>query len=210
MKVFLIGATGRVGSLVLERGLARGHVFTALTRSAARLDRSDGVQVVEGQPFDEDLLRSALPGNEAVIFALGTDKGGRTTLFSDSTRALVKAMTATGVRRLIAVTGVGAGETRGHGGFFYDRILFPFFTRARYEDKDRQEAVIEASALDWTIVRPAPFNDKPSRAPLEVVLEVRADTKLTRISPAEVAEFLLDQLRSDELIRRKPFIGHPR
>ena len=103
----------------------------------------------------ERMLREVLPGHDAVIFALGVDRRGRTTLFSDATLALVPAMNAAKVRRLIAVTGIGAGETRGHGGFIYDRLIFPLFTRERYADKDLQERIIEASGLDWTIVRPA-------------------------------------------------------
>ena len=93
-----------------------------------------------------------------VVFALGVDATGPTSLFSDATKILITAMQAAGVRRLVAITGIGAGETRGHGGLIYDWIIFPLFTRHRYADKDRQEALIEASGLDWVIVRPAPFD----------------------------------------------------
>ncbi len=63
-----------------------------------------------------------------------------------------------GIARLIAITGIGAGETRGHDGWFYNRIVYPLFIRNRYVDKDRQGAIIERSGLDWTIVRPAPVH----------------------------------------------------
>ena len=56
----------------------------------------------------------------------------------------------------VAITGIGSGETRGHGGFIYDRIIYSLFTRNRYQDKTRQEALIATSELDWIIVRPAP------------------------------------------------------
>ena len=210
MRILLIGASGGVGRIVLDHGTARGHSITALTRSAGKVAASGGVHVVVGEPTDEALLRNLLPGHDAVIFVLGIDRNGPTTLFSDATRALLAAMETAGVRRLLAVTGIGAGETRGHGGLLYDRIIFPLFTRHRYADKDRQEKMIEASRLDWTIVRPAPFSSKPARSPLEVVLEVQRGTKLIRVSREEVADFLLDQLASDALIRRKPFIGHRR
>jgi NAD(P)H-binding len=58
------------------------------------------------------------------------------------------------------VTGVGAGETKGHGGFVYDRILYPLFTKGIYADKDKQEDLVRQSQTDWTLVRPAPFRSR--------------------------------------------------
>jgi putative NADH-flavin reductase len=112
-----------------------------------------------------------------------------------------------GVRRLICVTGVGAGETKGHGGFMYDRILYPLFTKGIYADKDRQEALIRESGTDWTIVRPAPFRNRTSPGPLRVETRV-ADIVLRRISPQEVAAFLLDEVEQGRFIRQAIFIGH--
>jgi hypothetical protein len=118
-------------------------------------------------------------------------------------------MEAAGVRRLVAITGVGAGETRGHGGFLYDRVIFPLFTRQRYRDKDRQEALIAASGLDWVIVRPAPFSSRRAPGPLEVHTDIGRNTVLRRITPEEVADFVVAQLHDDRYLRRRPFIGHP-
>lgn len=53
-----------------------------------------------------------------------------------------------------ATRGIGAGDSKGHGGFFYDRIFYPLLLKAVYSDKDRQESLIRASNADWTIVRP--------------------------------------------------------
>lgn len=55
------------------------------------------------------------------------------------------AMNQHSVRRLICVTGVGDGETKGHGGFLYDRILYPLLTKGIYADKDKQERRISGS-----------------------------------------------------------------
>ncbi len=127
---------------------------------------------------------------DAVIYALGAGNVRQTTLFSDSTRVLLSAMKQRGVRRLICVTGVGAGETKGHGGCLYDRILYPVFTKGIYADKDKQESLIRASQTDWTIVRPAPFRKNKPPGPLRVVTDVHNIT-LRRISRLEVAEFLV-------------------
>lgn len=143
-----------------------------------------------------------------MIVSLGTAPGRRTTLFSDVTAKLIAAMTTEGVKRLVAITGVGAGETRGHGGFLYDRIVYPLFTRPFYEDKNRQEHLIHASPLEWVLVRPAPFKAAAGSAPLQTLTEIKADTMLRRITRDEVASFVLDQLASDQYVRRPVFVGH--
>jgi uncharacterized protein YbjT (DUF2867 family) len=209
-RIAVLGASGGVGRRVVERALARGWAVSAQTRDGAKLGAlADRVQIVEGAPGDPACLRRLLAGADAVVFALGIDRGGATTVFSDTTRALLKAMAAEGVTRLVAVTGVGAGETRGHGGFLYDRIVFPLFTRKRYADKDRQEALIAASDTDWTIVRPAPFSERPATGPLQAVTGVRPETRLRRVTRDEVADFIVDALASGGYRHQRPFVGHP-
>jgi uncharacterized protein YbjT (DUF2867 family) len=70
---------------------------------------------------------------------------------------------AVGVNRLIAVTGLGAGDSRGHGGILYDAVVFPLLLKRAYDDKDVQEWIIRSSGLDWTIVRPGLLTSGPAR-----------------------------------------------
>ncbi|MCL6609178.1 MAG: SDR family oxidoreductase [Geminicoccaceae bacterium] len=210
MRLLVLGASGGVGRLLVEQALARGHVVTAQTRRAAKLaELAERVRILEADPLDAAAIGRAVEGQEAVLDALGTDRLGPTTLFSESTRILLDAMARSGVRRLVAITGVGAGETRGHGGIWYDRVIFPLFTRRRYADKDRQEAAIRAAAVDWTIVRPAPFARTVPEAPLEVHETVPPDLVLRRVSREEVARFVLDRLEDPTSVGRVFFIGHP-
>ena len=208
-RVAVLGASGGVGRRIVDLLLDRGVEVTAQSRSAEKLAGiADRAAVHVFDPRDAAALSDFVTGADAVIFALGVDRGGKTTLFSDTTAALIPAMEAAGVRRLIAITGVGAGETRGHGGFLYDRIIYPLFTRHRYRDKERQEALIAASGLDWTIVRPAPFAGRPGSDPLQVITEIAPDTRLTAITRDEVARFVVEELESGRHIGRCPFIGH--
>lgn len=211
MRVLLLGASGGVGRRILARGVERGHAIRAQTRDAARLaDAAEGIEVAAADPTDGAALRRLVAGQQAVVMALGTAPARRTTLFSDVTARLIAAMQAEGVKRLVAITGVGAGETRGHGGFLYDRIIYPLFTRQFYEDKDRQERLIRQSALDWVLVRPAPFKASAGTTPLQAITDVKPDTRLSRITRDEVAIFVLDQLADDRYLHRAVFIGHGR
>ncbi|KLJ02894.1 NAD(P)H-binding protein [Luteimonas sp. FCS-9] len=207
MRVFVIGASGGVGARVVAQAVARGHRVTAQSRTAGRIRAVPGVDVAAGRPDDARFLAARMRGHEAVVMSLGVDRRGPTTLFSDATRATIAAMRETGVRRLVAITGVGAGDTRGHGGWFYNRIVFPFVTRHRYADKDRQEALIERADLDWTLVRPAPFAARPGRGAWQAVLEVPHDLQLRAVTRDEVAAFVVECLETGGFLRCRPFIG---
>ena len=147
-----------------------------------------------------------MPGHDAVVSALGSKLSRRpTTLLSDGTRNVLAAMAAGGVRRLVCITGIGAGDSRGHGGFLYDRLILPLLLREVYADKNRQEEVVRQSAADWVLIRPAQLTDGPAAG------RYRAHTDLTgvrarTISRADVADFVVRQLTSDEYLRRTPLL----
>jgi putative NADH-flavin reductase len=210
MRVLVLGAAGQVGRLVVDEALSRGHQVTALVRSPVKLvDVASHITIIRGNVLDPGNVAAALHGNDAVVYVIGAGNVRTTTLFSASTRILLQAMKVERVRRLLCVTGVGAGETKGHGGFLYDRILYPLFTKGIYADKDRQEALVRASDTDWTIVRPAPFGATGTAAALHVVTDVQPTTVLRRISIRQVAVFLVDELEQKRFLRQAVFIGHP-
>lgn len=208
MRIFVLGASGGVGSSLLKQAVVRGHCLTAQTRTEGKLVESAAVRVVVGSPTDETFLKQHLAGHDAVISAIGIASTGTTTLFSQATQATVAAMKAVGVSRLVAITGIGAGNTKGHGGWLYNHIIYPLFTRNRYADKDRQEALIEQTDLNWTIVRPAPFTARAGSGRWQVVTEIPEALQLSSITREEVAEFILDCLEDGGFIRQKFFIGH--
>ena len=192
----------------MEQGLQQSHEFTVLVRDPVKLKQYEGrVRLLQGNALDPQAIYRAVGGQEGVVHSLGVRRPGRTTLFSESMRILIPAMEIHGVKRLVCITGVGAGETKGHGGFFYDKIMWPLFTRSFYEDKDRLETLVRQSALDWILVRPARFQNTPIPGDLTVVTQVEGVT-LRHISRTEVAGFVLAQLTNDRYLRMAPFIGH--
>jgi putative NADH-flavin reductase len=166
-KVLIIGASRGIGLETVKAALLAGHNVRALARSAATIPiQNPGLERVPGNALDSTTIRSALEGVDVVIQTLGVDIAPRsiferTTLFSQSTRILVDAMKVAGVKRLIAVTGLGAGDSRGHGGMIYDSVVFPLLLKRVYDDKE-QEWIIRSSGLDWTIVRPGLLTNRPA------------------------------------------------
>ena len=123
-----------------------------------------------------------------------------TRLFSESTRILVDAMKASRHEApLVTVTGLGAGDSRGHGGLLYDAIVLPLFLKRLYDDKDVQEWIATSSGLDWTIVRPGLLKDSPATDSYRVLTASR-DWRLGSISRADVADFLVRQIDDRTLI----------
>ena len=206
-KILVIGATGGTGRLIVNQALARGYDVTALVHSPEKGNDLEGASLIVGDARDEIALRKALKGRGAVVSALGTAASPfrEVTLLSTATRALVSAMKVEQVSRLVCITGIGAGDSAGHGGFVFDNLIFPLLLRKVYADKNRQEALVRGSGLDWVLVRPSVLNDKSARH------EIRALTDLSgfhggTIARADVANFVLDQVRTDTWLGRSPLI----
>jgi putative NADH-flavin reductase len=206
-KLLVVGASRGIGLETVKAALRAGHSVRALARSAASIPIQDaGLEKVSGDALDSDTIRDV----NVVIQTLGVDISPRaiferTTLFSRSTRILVDAMKTAGVKRLIVVTGLGAGDSRGQGGFLYDTLAFPLLLKRVYDDKDVQESVIKSSGLDWTIVRPGLLTNRPATGQYRV-LTAPNEWRFGTISRADVADFLVRQIDDRALIEATPLL----
>ncbi|WP_353200218.1 NAD(P)H-binding protein [Sandarakinorhabdus sp.] len=206
MRLLVIGASGQLGRVIVETALNRGHHVSGQSRHPARVP--PGALPVAAKPDDADVLHKALPGHDAVILALRAGRATPDTLFSDATRALVPAMKAAGIRRLVAITSAGLRETSARAGWLYNRLIFPLIARDRHPDMAVQEELIAASDLDWTIVRPAPITDGPLKGGLHAVWPVPENVRVAAVTRAEVAEFALDAVEQQRWRHGRPLVGH--
>jgi uncharacterized protein YbjT (DUF2867 family) len=207
MKILVIGATGGTGQAIVRTARAQGHSVVALVRSRQKAALLEGAVLVDGDARDEAAHFAALDGCDAVISTLGTGIGPvkEITLLSQSTAALIAAMKRRGVPRLVCITGMGAGDSKGHGGFVYDWLIQPILLRKVYEDKDRQEALVRASGLDWVIVRPTVLDDKPEPQTVRALTDLAGFHGGT-ISRQSVARFVVEQLTEDTWLRKAPLV----
>jgi putative NADH-flavin reductase len=210
-KVLVIGASRGIGFETVKTALAGGHSVRALARSAASIAiQNRGLEKVPGNALDSNTIRHSIEGVDVVVQTLGVDIAPRsiferTTLFSQSTRIVVDAMKIAGVKRLIAVTGLGAGDSRGHGGLLYDAVAFPLLLKRVYDDKDVQEWIIRSSGLDWTIVRPGLLINRPPTGRYRILTAAK-DWRFGRISRADVADFIVRQIDDRTLIHATPLL----
>ena len=209
MNLLLIGATRGIGLQLLEQALMAGHKVTALVRDPQKLKKeNEGLKVIKGDILDLSAVEQAMAGQEAACCCIGVKPTRKpVTVFSQGAQNVLQAMERSGVERLISVTGIGAGDSRGHGGFFYDRIFNPLLLKTIYEDKDREEAAIKASEVDWLIVRPGFLTNGPMRGRYRVLTDLTG-VKAGKISRADVAHFILEQLASPGYYKQTPLLTY--
>jgi len=209
MKLLIIGATGGSGRQLVTQALERGHAVTALVRNPAKM-KVDHPQltVIRGNVLDLPGLEQAVSGQDAVLCALGHKRWFYPNrILSQGSENIVSAMKSQGVRRLVCQTSLGVGDSFGRLGLYYTLFTIPFILPFYYWDKSRQEAVIRASDLDWTIVRPALLNNRKPRGRIRHGRSVGNWIWTVRISRADVARFMLDQLTDNTYLRQSPGVS---
>lgn len=210
-KVLVIGASRGTGLETVKALLAKNHEVRAFARSTATIPLdNERLEKVDGDALDRRDIDRALEGVDAVVQSLGVSFGPQTvlkgtTLFSTSSRVLVDAMRTKGIKRLIAVTGLGAGDSRGHGGLLYSALLFPLVLKRVYDDKDIEEQIVRASGLDWTIVRPGLLTSGAARRRYQVLTDPKS-WRAGSISRGDVGEFLARQVEERTYIGQTPVL----
>ena len=206
-----MGATSGIGAKVRDRALECGHAVRAMARGADSLASAPGLEPFVGDALDADGIARALEGCDAVIYALGIKESvamlwQEVTLFSDSTRLLVDAMERSGPRRLVAITGFGAGRSRSAMSLI-ERTGHKAILGKPYADKDRQEEIIMASGLDWTIARPVILTNNRATEQYRILTDP-ATWRNGLISRADVAHYTVRaveeglNLREDVVLAR--------
>lgn len=209
--ILVIGASHGIGLETVRVLLADGHHVRAFARSADRIAITDpNLEKVPGDALARDDVTSALSGADAVVQCLGVAMSlhtmlSGTTLFSRATRILVDAMRQHGPRRLVCVTGLGAGDSRGHFGMLYDGVMFPLLLKRVYDDKDVQERMVKDSGLDWTIARPGVLVSAPVTGRYRA-LDDPKDWDFKTVARADVARFIADEIRDAKFRHKTPLI----
>ena len=206
MKILVVGAAGKTGKLVVEKALAAGHEVTAFVHSADDYSVPN-VRVVAGDATDKAKMSEAVAGQDAVLDTIGGKTPYKnTTLERSVAAAIVAAMQTHGVRRLIVTSMLGEGDSAEQAPF-YENLLVKTFLRGADKDKAATEAEVESSYLDWMILRPAILTDDPAQGNVRV-FTLESDDKAHKITRADVADFMVAQLSSDQYLHQAVTIAN--
>jgi uncharacterized protein YbjT (DUF2867 family) len=216
MKLTIFAATGGVGRQLLGQAVAAGHDVTAVVRSPEKLS-GPSVRVVRADltAADPVALESAVGGADAVLSGLGPRSNADAGIATQGTAAIVAAMQATGVRRIVVVSAAPVGTVPSPGrprpprhdpgdGFFMRHLFSRAATAAFgkvYTDLALMEDILRDSGLDWTVVRPPRLSNKPgtSRYRTAYGQNVRGGWIVPR---ADVAQLMLRVLGQPETIKQ--------
>jgi putative NADH-flavin reductase len=221
MKLTIFAATGGIGRQALEQAVAQGHDVTAVVRSPKKLSRQVRVVAADLAAPDPATLESAVKGADAVLSGLGARSSSDTGVAWRGTRAIVQAMKAADVRRIVVVSAAPIGTVPSPGrpnppkhdpgdGFFVRNLLGPLIKaalRKHFADLAMMEDVLRDSGLDWTVVRPPRLTDGPVTGAYRTAYGQNLLRGLL-ISRADVAHFMLRALRQPETCKRVVGIAH--
>jgi len=203
MNLAIFGASGGTGRHLVDQALAAGHRVTVLVRTpTAFAEPHERLRVVQGDVRQADQVAAVISGQDAVLSALGPNERGPVSLCTEAMTTILAAMARHSVRRLVALSAYGARES--HDGGLYNRLLW-MMQREKMVDKERMEELIAHSAVDWTVVRPPALTDGPRTPHYRSGTDLRIKVT-SRISRADVADFMLRQVTDTAYLRTSPAI----
>ena len=207
MKIAVLGASQGVGLELVKLALTAGHEVTALVREPGKPVVNDSrLTMAIGDIRDPSAVGNVVRGKDAVCICVGIPPTRKPVdVFSEGTRQVLAAMKSSPGIKLLAITGIGAGDSKGHGGFFYDRIINPLLLGMIYEDKNRQEALIKASDATWMIVRPGFLTNGPRTGTYRVIDDL-ANVTAGKISRADVADFMFKEIGNPTHFGKTPLL----
>jgi putative NADH-flavin reductase len=204
MQLTIFGASGATGRRLVEQALDAGHTVTALTRRPDRMPPRAGLRVVGGDVADPGAVEATVAGSDAVLSALGVSYSRKPiSVYSQGTSNIIAAMHRQGVKRLVVVSSAPLDSAyRASDSLLFTRVLEPLFMRrpgrTTYQDMRRMESLVQASDLDWTIIRSCWLFDAAEVTDYRLA-DNSADGMFT--SRADLAASMLAQLADDRFVR---------
>ena len=203
--VTVFGANGKVGSLIVEGLLERGHTVTAFVHRRKSLRNHENLTVVEGDIHDTTAVDAALDGSDAVISALGSWHTPTKDILVSGMTAIIPAMKQRGISRIISLTGA---ESRAKGDRLgivhrFAHLGATLIARRILADGEKHIALLADSELDWTVVRSPIMNASGSA---RYHLGLRRTRPWATINRQAVADAMIQQLNDTHYTRQAPFI----
>jgi uncharacterized protein YbjT (DUF2867 family) len=208
--ILVVGGSQGIGLAVCRLAILKGHRVRAMSRRGQLpADMASTCEAFIGDARNSEDVARALAGIDVVVQALGVPPSldlifKPVTLFSESTRVLLPAMKQAGVGKLVAVTGFGAGDSDAAISIL-QRLPFKLALENAYDDKTIQEGLIEATDLEWLIVRPGVLVNWASSGKYTVLTRPN-EWRNGIVARAHVADFIVKRIETNALNREKPVI----
>jgi len=200
MKVMVFGATGGVGRELVKQGLERGYQVSAFVRNPSKLSLNhENLTVIEGDVLITDVVSSSLEGHDAAICTLGGAMS-KDNFLSSATKVIVNSLEKQGVGRFIVNSTIGVGDSAQQL-TLAAKVFVKTVIRAAVAEHARQEEIVKASTLAWTIVRPGGLGNGEKTGQY-VISSDPSETLGGTVARADVAHFMLELLEDATSFQR--------
>ncbi len=206
MKLTVLGANARTGRLLVQQALDAGHDVTAFLRHPDKYDiKHDHLTLVQGDSMDKAAVAKAIAGADAVLNTVGPVKDAPDGLMQTTAANILAGMKAAGVKRLIYLTGAGVKDPKDPTSFG-SLVMVPLMKVMAGKvlaDSEAGARAVQASDMDWTVVRAPRLGDDPPRGKYSAGYIKAGFTPMSR---ADVAAFMLEQVTDKQFIHESPII----
>jgi putative NADH-flavin reductase len=210
MKVVIFGASGATGIELVRQARDRGHCVTGFVRHTIKAAVGDDLDLVKGNALDAAAVSAAIEGKDAVLSALGSGSLGRSNLLEQTSFNIIAAMERHHVHRLIVLGAAGAlhdaGKHQSLPSRLFLRLLLSTLLKNVSRDQAAQERQIEASGLQYTIVRPPFLTNGPLAGHHRCALD-GLPPRWRPISRRDVAAFMVAQLCEKSYLCKGPYLA---
>lgn len=202
MNVAILGASGGCGRELVRQAVERGHSVTVVGRAHSVLHVPDVVRVVRSELTNQSRLAEAVEGADVVFQATGLNLPGLSPfsspevpdLLSRAAPAIVGALKQSGVRRLVAISAGGVGDSAAAMPWFYKWVVALTSMRHVYPELEAMEAIYAASGLAVCCVRPTTLTDGPKTGKAVVASRLVGQADISR---ADLASWMLDTAEAE-------------
>ncbi len=209
MKIAIFGGTGRTGKHLVEQALSKGYQVNLLARNPEKVETKDNnLTVISGDVKDAAAVEKTIEGSQAVLSALGPTSNEAEFAVSKGMQNILAAMQKNSVKRLIITAGAGVGDPKDEPKFFNHvmNFLLKLMAKNVLADMSRVVDMVRSSDRDWTVVRLPMLTDDPKSGEIKVGYVGKGMG--SRITRADIADFMLFELEKGEYIHEAPAISN--
>lgn len=203
--LLILGASGKIGSLVLNEAVKRGYNVTVIVRLKSKLKETENIRIIEGSVLDDNILREAITNQDAVLSCLGVLRENQANPWSkvlspiNLTESVAKKtlnlMSEFGIKRFISISAAGVGDSEKVLTFPMKVLINLSNIKVSFIDLFNMEEVMKSSAIDTMVLRPIGLKDADASNATKIVDKCGMSSQISR---EDVAIWMLDALERKE------------
>jgi putative NADH-flavin reductase len=201
MIISIFGATGMVGKQLVKHALHQGHIVKAFGRNVHTTDfeKNDNLHIIQGAVFDQEQVYKTLKGSDGILSALGGASDGSEKTRSLGMKNIVAQMKKAGVKRIIAVGGMGVLEGE-NGEMIMENPTYPRQYIPVGIEHFKALEHLKDSSLDWTFIAAPDIENANATGLFQTSANQLPSSNKNKITAGDLALFMVNELKKNEFM----------